>query len=105
MYIRFKGYIQSLAKNVIFYKKTFWFKKVYLRDSQNRLGIGFLADSENPSDHFFLKFPPKFCIWDDFRFWNWDDFRLLVTKNWYNPFKETYWIQCTKECIFGYAKK
>ena len=24
-----------------------------LRDSQNRLGIGFLADSENPSDHFF----------------------------------------------------
>ena len=42
---------------IFFIKKThFGSKKVYLRDSQNRLGIGFLADSENPSDHFFLKF-------------------------------------------------
>ena len=36
---------------------------MYLRDSQNRLGMLFLADSENPSDHFFLKSPKKFALW------------------------------------------
>ena len=61
-----KGFTGFLAKNVFFYKKKHGSKKLYLRDSQNRFGIGFLADSENPSDHFFLKFPPKFFIWRRF---------------------------------------
>ena len=54
-----KGFVQSLVQNV-FFIKNIGSKKVYLRDSQNRLGIPFLVDSENPSDHFFLKRPSYF---------------------------------------------
>ena len=58
-----KGLYQSFVKNVVFYvKKDMGSKNVYLRDSQNRLGMLFLADSENPSDDFFLKLPKNFTV-------------------------------------------